>query len=476
MARRDKPPFAASAMDGYALRAGDRVLVQGERSAITSLDRFSDFTDIELLDYERLSEQFHTNERMFVVRLPKESALADVTLEKSRLAVSFELEADRMRNLHLQDEEFRKEIKVVMEERRLRTEDKPTALTYEQFNATAFTSSSARIPTIGWMNDLDNMQLDDLQDWYQRWEENGYFSPSGQGDTSYCIMIPPPNVTGSLHMGHGFNNAIMDALIRFRRMQGRNTLWQPGTDHAGIATQMVVERQLAAEGTDRHELGREKFVDRVWQWKEESGNTITRQLRRLGSSIDWSRERFTMDEGLSRAVEEVFIRLYDEGLIYRDRFIVNWCPRCHTAISEIEVEHEDVRATTVVVRRPVSVEQLVRDVGLDRIVGAGLDRRWRRPRRDPADRAGPGSDDDRRGDSGRDAAGGLLAFVFRSDDVDGIVVPELALAVEAHQFGTGAKARIERQGRLEMGLGRRPAIRIRPPCGIMLPVCPTWNT
>ena len=151
--------------------------------------------------------------------------------------------------------------------------------------------------------------------WYQEWEARGYFAPQG-GERAYCIMIPPPNVTGSLHMGHGFQEAIMDALIRYHRMAGYNTLWQVGTDHAGIATQMVVERQLEAQGISRHDLGREKFVEKVWEWKQESGGTITRQLRRLGSSLDWSRERFTMDPGLSAAVQEVFIRLYREGLIY----------------------------------------------------------------------------------------------------------------------------------------------------------------
>jgi valyl-tRNA synthetase len=151
---------------------------------------------------------------------------------------------------------------------------------------------------------------------YQNWERQGWFAASGLG-TPYCIMIPPPNVTGSLHMGHGFNNTVMDALVRYHRMDGRNTLWQVGTDHAGIATQMVVERQLAAQGITRHDLGREKFLQKVWEWKAESGGTITRQLRRLGSSVDWRRERFTMDEGLSRAVQEAFVRLYDDGLIYR---------------------------------------------------------------------------------------------------------------------------------------------------------------
>lgn len=176
--------------------------------------------------------------------------------------------------------------------------------------------------------------------WYQQWETNGYFAPSGQG-TPYCIMIPPPNVTGSLHMGHGFNNTIMDSLIRYRRMQGYNTLWQPGTDHAGIATQMVVERQLAAQNISRHDLGRDKFLEKVWQWKEQSGGTITRQIRRLGSSVDWTRERFTMDEGLSNAVKEAFVRLYQDGLIYRGKRLVNWDPKLHTAISDLEVISEE---------------------------------------------------------------------------------------------------------------------------------------
>ena len=172
--------------------------------------------------------------------------------------------------------------------------------------------------------------------WYQTWEKNGYFTPN-PGGTPYCIMIPPPNVTGSLHMGHAFQDTIMDALIRYHRMKGDTTLWQAGSDHAGIATQMVVERQLAAEGQSRHDLGRQSFVDRVWEWKEHSGNTITRQLRRMGSSLDWSRERFTMDEGLSKAVREVFVQLYREGLIYRGKRLVNWDPVLHTAVSDLEV-------------------------------------------------------------------------------------------------------------------------------------------
>ncbi len=178
------------------------------------------------------------------------------------------------------------------------------------------------------------------QRWYQTWEDNGYFSPSGAGEP-FCIMIPPPNVTGTLHMGHAFQDTIMDALIRYHRMRGHNTLWQPGTDHAGIATQMVVERQLEREQKTRHDLGRDAFVDRVWKWKEESGGTITRQLRRLGASPDWSRERFTMDEGMSAAVQQVFVRLFDEGIIYRGKRLVNWDPEMHTSLSDLEVISEE---------------------------------------------------------------------------------------------------------------------------------------
>jgi len=174
------------------------------------------------------------------------------------------------------------------------------------------------------------------RDIYAGWERSGYFRPGGAG-APFCIMIPPPNVTGSLHMGHAFQDLIMDALTRFHRMRGDNTLWQAGSDHAGIATQMVVERQLAAEGRTRHDVGREAFVERVWKWRDESGGTIQRQLRRMGASLDWSRERFTMDEGLSRAVREVFVRLYDEGLIYRGKRLVNWDPVLHTAVSDLEV-------------------------------------------------------------------------------------------------------------------------------------------
>ncbi|MDO8342295.1 MAG: valine--tRNA ligase [Cellvibrio sp.] len=189
--------------------------------------------------------------------------------------------------------------------------------------------------------------------WYQTWEEKGYFKPAGSG-TPYCMMIPPPNVTGSLHMGHGFNNAVMDTMIRYRRMKGDDTLWQVGTDHAGIATQMVVERQLAAQGVSRHDLGREKFLEKVWEWKEQSGGTITRQIRRLGSSVDWSRERFTMDDGLSTAVQEAFVRLFDDGLIYRGKRLVNWDPKLHTAISDLEVENHDEKGFLWNLRYPLA--------------------------------------------------------------------------------------------------------------------------
>ncbi|GAB2635552.1 valine--tRNA ligase [Psychrobacter pocilloporae] len=180
---------------------------------------------------------------------------------------------------------------------------------------------------------------------YQGWEESGYFAPTFDKDESFSIALPPPNVTGSLHMGHGFNNAIMDALTRYHRMNGDNTLWQPGTDHAGIATQMVVERRLEAQGIRRRDMTREDFIDKVWEWKEESGGSITSQIRRLGSSVDWSRERFTMDDGLSNAVKEVFVRLFDDGLIYRGKRLVNWDPKFQTALSDLEVENHDEKGS-----------------------------------------------------------------------------------------------------------------------------------
>src|SRR5579883_88967 len=180
---------------------------------------------------------------------------------------------------------------------------------------------------------------------YAAWEASGAFACHPDSPASpYCIMMPPPNVTGSLHMGHALTFTLQDVLIRYHRMLGRDTLWQPGTDHAGIATQMVVERQLALEQSNRHKLGRAAFIDRVWRWKAESGGTITRQLRSLGASADWSRERFTMDEGLSAAVRKVFVSLYKEGLIYRDKRLVNWDPALHTGISDLEVENRRPRA------------------------------------------------------------------------------------------------------------------------------------
>ncbi|MEH0834081.1 valine--tRNA ligase [Pectobacterium cacticida] len=191
---------------------------------------------------------------------------------------------------------------------------------------------------------------------YEHWEKQGYFKPHGDtSKESFSIMIPPPNVTGSLHMGHAFQQTIMDTLIRYQRMQGKNTLWQAGTDHAGIATQMVVERKIAAEeGKTRHDYGREAFIDKIWQWKAESGGNITRQMRRLGNSVDWERERFTMDEGLSNAVKEVFVRLYKEDLIYRGKRLVNWDPKLRTAISDLEVENRDVKGSMWHLRYPLA--------------------------------------------------------------------------------------------------------------------------
>jgi len=190
------------------------------------------------------------------------------------------------------------------------------------------------------------------QQWYQHWEDKGYFKAQGNGKP-YCIVIPPPNVTGRLHMGHAFQDTIMDTLIRYHRMKGDNTLWQPGMDHAGIATQMVVEHQLSAENKTRHDLGRDAFIDRVWKWKAESGGTITQQLRRMGASPDWSRERFTMDEGLSAAVQKVFIQLYDEDLIYRGKRLVNWDTVLHTAVSDLEVISAEENGHLWHIRYPV---------------------------------------------------------------------------------------------------------------------------
>jgi len=188
---------------------------------------------------------------------------------------------------------------------------------------------------------------------YARWEASGSFAPTGNGNP-YCILIPPPNVTGTLHMGHAFNQTLMDTLIRYRRMSGDRTLWQMGTDHAGIATQMLVERQIAAEGKTRHDLGRDAFIDRVWEWKKESGDTISKQIRRMGSSLDWSRDRFTMDDGYAAAVQTAFIRLYDDGLIYRGKRLVNWDPELGTAISDLEVENTEEQGHLWHLRYPLA--------------------------------------------------------------------------------------------------------------------------
>ena len=189
---------------------------------------------------------------------------------------------------------------------------------------------------------------------YEAWEKSGAFSARPERNAApYTIMIPPPNVTGSLHVGHALTMTLQDILVRYRRMQGRDVLWQPGTDHAGIATQMVVERLLDSEKTNRKALGREKFLERVWQWKAESGGAISQQLRRLGASADWPRERFTMDDGLSVAVREVFVRLHQEGLIYRDNRLVNWDPKLQTAISDLEVESREIKGFIWYLRYPV---------------------------------------------------------------------------------------------------------------------------
>ncbi|MGA1867490.1 MAG: valine--tRNA ligase [bacterium] len=207
--------------------------------------------------------------------------------------------------------------------------------------------------------DLDNLskayQPGEIETkWYQSWIDQGLFRmKSDPSAPHFSIVIPPPNITGSLHMGHALNNTLQDILIRWKRMQGYNTLWQYGIDHAGIATQNVVEKQLAEEGIDKHDLGQEKFVKRVWEWKKKSGGLITEQLKKLGASCDWTRERFTMDEGLCQAVREVFVNLYKEGLIYRDNYIINWCPRCFTALSDLEVEYETIKGNLYYIKYPV---------------------------------------------------------------------------------------------------------------------------
>ena len=209
------------------------------------------------------------------------------------------------------------------------------------------------------------------QSLYQTWEEQGFFKPTGDSSKGdYCIMIPPPNVTGSLHMGHAFQHTIMDILTRYQRMKKKNTLWQVGTDHAGIATQMVVERRLdAEENCSRHDLGRDRFIEKIWEWKAQSGGTITKQMRRLGASVDWERERFTMDEGLSKAVQEVFVRLYEDDLIYRGKRLVNWDPKLGTAISDLEVENKEKQGHMWHIRYPLAGHALTKD-GKDHLVVA----------------------------------------------------------------------------------------------------------
>ncbi len=189
--------------------------------------------------------------------------------------------------------------------------------------------------------------------WYSFWMEKGYFTAQAVSkEPPFSMVIPPPNVTGVLHMGHALNNTLQDIVTRYKRMAGFNALWVPGTDHAGIATQNVVERELAKEGLSADQLGREAFIKRVWEWKEKSGGGIIEQLKRLGASCDWTRERFTMDSGLSRAVREVFVRLFEEGLIYRGDYIINWCPRCKTALSDVEVEHEETKGHLYYIKYP----------------------------------------------------------------------------------------------------------------------------
>ncbi len=191
--------------------------------------------------------------------------------------------------------------------------------------------------------------------WYTYWEKNGFFTPDLDSDKPpFCIVIPPPNVTGSLHMGHALNATLQDIIVRWKKMSGFNTLWLPGTDHAGIATQNVVEKMLSKEGLDRYKIGREDFINRVWKWKREYGGKIIHQLKKLGCACDWSRERFTLDEGLSKAVREVFVRLFEDGLLYRDNRLINWCPRCHTALSELEVEHDEIEGNLYLIKYPLS--------------------------------------------------------------------------------------------------------------------------
>ncbi|HQO78133.1 MAG TPA: class I tRNA ligase family protein, partial [Thermodesulfobacteriota bacterium] len=193
------------------------------------------------------------------------------------------------------------------------------------------------------------------QTWYSFWEAQGFFH-ADENDTrdAFCIVIPPPNVTGSLHMGHALNNTLQDILVRYRRMDDKNALWIPGTDHAGIATQYVVEKELAQEKKTRKGLGREKFIERIWQWRRQHGGIIIDQLRRLGASCDWDRERFTLDEGLSKAVREAFVSLFEDDLIYRGDYIISWCPRCHTALSDLEVDYQETQGNLYFIHYPLT--------------------------------------------------------------------------------------------------------------------------
>lgn len=195
--------------------------------------------------------------------------------------------------------------------------------------------------------------------WYSFWEAHNLFHAEANPEKKpYCIVIPPPNITGILHMGHALNNTIQDILIRYKKMKGLEALWMPGTDHAGIATQNVVEKELAKEGLKRQDLGREKFLEKVWKWKEDYGSTIIRQLKKLGSSCDWARLRFTMDEDYSKSVQEVFLHLYEKGLIYRGNYIVNWCPRCQTALSDEEASHKDMEGLLYYIKYPLKKSQI----------------------------------------------------------------------------------------------------------------------
>ncbi|MBI3391691.1 MAG: valine--tRNA ligase [Nitrospirae bacterium] len=272
--------------------------------------------------------------------------------------------------------------------------------------------------------------------WYETWSGEGFFAARDASDRpAFSIVIPPPNVTGSLHMGHALNATLQDVLVRWKRMAGFNALWLPGTDHAGIATQNVVEKQLAGEGTDRHRIGRAEFTTRVWKWKETSGGRIIRQLKRLGASCDWPRERFTMDEGLSRAVREVFVRLFEEGLVYRGSYIVNWCPRCHTALSDLEVEHEERKGKIYFVRYPAADG------------GPGVEVATTRPETMLGDAAVAVHPDD-------DRYKGKIGLVV-SLPLTGRKIPVIADPAVSPEFGTGAVKVTPAHDPADFEIGRR---------------------